>query len=159
MATQQVLFAAAPGQTLTAKLFAVGSQTEAYSTTSVTESPASTGLFSAIFTVGTEINGNYRLIGLNGSDGVCHYKVPFTGTDGETITGVEFTETASTSAIADAVWDSLLGSHNVGGSFGKAIRQIKEGGGNGSIIGRNTFQRPRNEALKLLENIIHIYKN
>lgn len=127
MATQQVLFAAAPGQTLTAKLFAVGSQTEAYSTTSVTESPASTGLFSAIFTVGTEINGNYRLIGLNGSDGVCHYKVPFTGTDGETITGVEFTEAVSADSIADSVWDSLLASHNVGGSFGKAIRQMKEG--------------------------------
>ena len=39
------------------------------------------------------------------------------------------------------------------------IKFIKEGGGNGSIIGRNTFQRPRNEALKLLENIINIYKS
>lgn len=39
------------------------------------------------------------------------------------------------------------------------IKQIKNGGGNGSIIGRNTFQRPRNHALKLLENIINIYKN
>jgi len=39
------------------------------------------------------------------------------------------------------------------------IKQIKEGGGNGSIIGRNTFQRPRKEALELLENIINIYKN
>ena len=39
------------------------------------------------------------------------------------------------------------------------IKLIKEGGGNGSIIGRNTFQRPRNEALKLLENIIDIYKS
>ena len=121
MATQEVLFAAAPGQTLTAKLFAVGSQTEAYSTTSVTESPASTGLFSAIFTVGTEINGNYRLIGLNGSDGVCHYKVPFTGTDGETITGVEFTEGASTSAIAGAVWDVATADHQTAGTTGKAL--------------------------------------
>ncbi len=39
------------------------------------------------------------------------------------------------------------------------IKQIKKGGGNGSIIGRNTFQRPRKEALALLENIINIYKN
>ena len=31
------------------------------------------------------------------------------------------------------------------------IEHIKKGGGNGSIIGRNTFQRPREEALKLLE--------
>ncbi len=39
------------------------------------------------------------------------------------------------------------------------IKQIKEGRGNGSIIGRNTFQRPRKEALNLLNNIIEIYKN
>ncbi len=37
------------------------------------------------------------------------------------------------------------------------IRQIYKGGANGSIIGRNTFQRPREEALKMLENIIQIY--
>ena len=40
----------------------------------------------------------------------------------------------------------------------KEIRQIKNGGANGSIIGRNTFQRPREEALALLEEIIKIYK-
>lgn len=34
---------------------------------------------------------------------------------------------------------------------------IRDGGGNGSIIGRNTFQRPRTEALKLLEKMIAIY--
>ena len=38
------------------------------------------------------------------------------------------------------------------------IRGIRDGGGNGSIIGRNTFQRPRDEALKLLDSIIRIYK-
>jgi class I fructose-bisphosphate aldolase len=38
------------------------------------------------------------------------------------------------------------------------IREIYKGGANGSIIGRNTFQRPRAEALKMLENIIHIYQ-
>jgi len=38
------------------------------------------------------------------------------------------------------------------------IRGIRDGGGNGSIIGRNTFQRPRAEALKLLESIVGIYK-
>ncbi|MBD25804.1 MAG: fructose-bisphosphate aldolase [Candidatus Marinimicrobia bacterium] len=35
---------------------------------------------------------------------------------------------------------------------------IREGGGNGSIIGRNSFQRPKDEALKLLETLIEIYK-
>ncbi len=38
------------------------------------------------------------------------------------------------------------------------IREIYKGGANGSIIGRNVFQRPRNEALKMLENVIQIYQ-
>ena len=38
-------------------------------------------------------------------------------------------------------------------------RDIRDGGGNGSIIGRNTFQRPRDEALAMLDRIIRIYKN
>lgn len=37
-------------------------------------------------------------------------------------------------------------------------RAIYEGGGNGSIIGRNCFQRPREESLKMLEKIMHIYQ-
>ena len=38
-------------------------------------------------------------------------------------------------------------------------RAIRDGGGNGSIIGRNTFQRPRDEAMTLLGQIIDIYKD
>ena len=38
------------------------------------------------------------------------------------------------------------------------VRAIRDGGGNGSIIGRNTFQRPRDEALKMLDQIIRIYR-
>ena len=36
-------------------------------------------------------------------------------------------------------------------------RDIRDGGGNGSIIGRNTFQRPRDEALAMLDKIVGIY--
>lgn len=36
-------------------------------------------------------------------------------------------------------------------------RAIFEGGGNGSIIGRNCFQRPREESLKMLDKIMNIY--
>lgn len=36
-------------------------------------------------------------------------------------------------------------------------RAILDGGGNGSIIGRNCFQRPRQDALQLLENLVAIY--
>ena len=38
------------------------------------------------------------------------------------------------------------------------VRGIRDGGGNGSIIGRNTFQRPKEDALKMLDTIIQIYQ-
>ena len=38
------------------------------------------------------------------------------------------------------------------------VRAIRDGGGTGSIIGRNTFQRPREEALDMLGRIIKIYQ-
>ncbi len=37
-------------------------------------------------------------------------------------------------------------------------RAIRDGGGNGSIIGRNTFQRPKAEALAMLDTIVKIYQ-
>ncbi len=45
---------------------------------------------------------------------------------------------------ADAVYDDA--------------RAIRDGGGNGSIIGRNSFQRPREEALAMLAKLVDIYK-
>lgn len=45
---------------------------------------------------------------------------------------------------ADAVYDEA--------------RAIRDGGGNGSIIGRNTFQRPREQAMDMLNKLIAIYK-
>jgi class I fructose-bisphosphate aldolase len=38
-------------------------------------------------------------------------------------------------------------------------RDIRDGGGNGSIIGRNTFQRSRDDALAMLDKLVRIYKN
>ena len=38
------------------------------------------------------------------------------------------------------------------------IREIKEGGGFGSIVGRNAFQRSHDDAVKLLRDIMAIYK-
>ena len=38
------------------------------------------------------------------------------------------------------------------------IRAVRYGGGSGSIIGRNTFQRPREEALAMLNTIVRIYQ-
>jgi len=39
------------------------------------------------------------------------------------------------------------------------IRSIAEGGGFGSIIGRNSFQRPKSEAVELLHEVMDIYAN
>ncbi len=36
-------------------------------------------------------------------------------------------------------------------------RAIRDGGGNGSIIGRNSFQRPREDALAMLGKLVDIY--
>ncbi|MEL6264074.1 MAG: class I fructose-bisphosphate aldolase [Pseudomonadota bacterium] len=44
---------------------------------------------------------------------------------------------------ADAVYDDA--------------RAIRDGGGNGSIIGRNTFQRPRDQAMSMLDQLVDIY--
>lgn len=37
------------------------------------------------------------------------------------------------------------------------VRAIRDGGGFGSIIGRNSFQRPRDEAVKFLHDVMDIY--
>ncbi|HLI13568.1 MAG TPA: class I fructose-bisphosphate aldolase [Alphaproteobacteria bacterium] len=39
------------------------------------------------------------------------------------------------------------------------VRAIRDGGGTGSIIGRNSFQRPREQAIELLGKVIDIYKS
>ncbi len=38
------------------------------------------------------------------------------------------------------------------------VKAIKAGGGFGSIMGRNSFQRPKAEGVKLLSDVINIYK-
>ena len=37
------------------------------------------------------------------------------------------------------------------------VQAIRDGGGNGSIIGRNSFQRPKAEALALLNKVMDVY--
>ncbi len=45
---------------------------------------------------------------------------------------------------------------DLGGVY-KDARAIRDGGGNGSIIGRNSFQRPRDEALAMLNKLNNVY--
>ena len=39
------------------------------------------------------------------------------------------------------------------------VKAIHDGGGFGSIMGRNLFQRPRQESLTLIEKIVDVYKS
>ncbi|MGH9357676.1 MAG: class I fructose-bisphosphate aldolase [Candidatus Acidiferrales bacterium] len=41
--------------------------------------------------------------------------------------------------------------------FYNDVRAIRDGGGFGSIIGRNSFQRPKTHALKFLETVMQLY--
>lgn len=45
------------------------------------------------------------------------------------------------------------------GGLYEEVRAIHAGGGSGSIIGRNSFQRPRDEALAMLDTVIGIYRD
>ena len=38
------------------------------------------------------------------------------------------------------------------------VRQIAAGGAFGSIMGRNAFQRPKDEAIKLLQDVMQVFK-
>jgi class I fructose-bisphosphate aldolase len=42
-------------------------------------------------------------------------------------------------------------------SFLDTVREIRDGGGSGSIVGRNAFRRPKAQALELLDEICKIY--
>ncbi|MCQ4158452.1 class I fructose-bisphosphate aldolase [Roseomonas sp. GC11] len=77
-------------------------------------------------------------------------------------------DTATLAARIRHVVEACFGGRRLvvfsGGEAGTAesmidmAKAIHAGGGNGSIIGRNTFQRPKAEALKLLNDIIAVYK-
>ena len=42
-------------------------------------------------------------------------------------------------------------------AFLDTVREIRDGGGSGSIVGRNAFRRPKGQALELLDEICKIY--
>ena len=68
--------------------------------------------------------------------------------------------------INSKLWRVLKTQHTQPGKGGaylqvemKEIQSIKDGGGNGSIVGRNCFQRPKDKALELIDKMISIYKD
>jgi class I fructose-bisphosphate aldolase len=80
--------------------------------------------------------------------------------------GKNIARSTLTERVADVVKSCFNGRRLVVFSGGAAkdtaaileeAKAIRDGGGNGSIMGRNAFQRPRAEALTLLSDIMDIY--
>ena len=160
MATQTVEFLAVYGQTLTAKLYAVGSDTLVQTASVVAEQTNRVGVYRATFTDAPA--GEYELhVATSGGNPVARWYVTLTlttatfatydtavrsvnssvtvGTNNDK-TGYSLTVTPPTSAqIADAVWDEILtgATHNIQNSAGKRLRTIAS-----QVVHTGTAQGP-----------------
>ena len=160
MDTQTVEFLAVYGQTLTAKLYAVGSDTLVQTASAVTEQTNRSGVYRATFTDAAA--GEYELhVATSGGIPVARWYVTLTlttatfqaydtavksvtnavtvGTNNDK-TGYTLTVTPPTSAeIADAVWDEILtgNTHNIQNSAGKRLRTIAS-----QVVHTGTAQGP-----------------
>jgi hypothetical protein len=125
MATQTVEFRSPPSQTITAKLFAIGSDTQVASV-STTEATNRKGTYSAAYT--DVAAGDYELIALVGSVPVARWFVTLTLTtatfQARDKVNAEL-DSAATAALVDLIWDEPLtgATHNVATSSGKRLRQ------------------------------------
>lgn len=143
MATQSLEFGYTTGQTLTAKLFAIGSDTLVATANTVTEATNRKGRYVAAYT--DVAAGDYLQVVYIGSDGVSSecYTLTFT-----TATFTPWSERKAAlvsdvptppaaAAIADAVWDEPQAGHTTAGTFGKyldAQLSLVDGGTTGAQI-------------------------
>ena len=138
MATQTVEFRSPPSQTVTAKLFAVGSDTEQASV-SATEATNRKGTYSAAFT--DEAAGEYELIAFVGSVPVARWFVTLTLTTAtfqarDKVGAVEL-DSAAILAVADQVWDEAMSGHTTAGTYGGRIVRATSGNTDVQITGSN----------------------
>jgi len=154
MATQTVEFRAAPGLTLTAKLFTPGSDTVVQTASAVTEATNRKGTYAATFT--DPGAAEFELIAFSGTTPVCRWFCTLTlstatfqayevrtaavvarvtaNTDqwgGVTVTGMPLPTTSYTTpptagTIADAVWDESYSTHTTAGTFGKLMDTLRK---------------------------------
>jgi len=154
MATQTVEFRAAPGLTLTAKLFTPGSDTVVQTASAVTEATNRKGTYAATFT--DPGAAEFELIALSGATPVCRWFCTLTlstatfqayevrtaavvarvtaNTDqwgGVTVTGMplptaSYTTPPTAGTIADAVWDESYSGHTTAGTFGKLMDTLRK---------------------------------
>jgi hypothetical protein len=149
MATQTVEFRAAPGLTLTARLFTPGSDTIVQTASAVTEATNRKGTYAATFA--DPGAAEFELIALSGTTPVCRWFCTLTlttatfqayevraaavvarvtaNTDqwgGVAVTGMPLPTSAYTTpptaaTIADAVWDEIMSAHTSNGSYGSHV--------------------------------------
>jgi len=62
-------------------------------------------------------------------------------------------------SLADRVRHVVQSAFNGRDGLLEEIRAIADGGGFGSIIGRNSFQRPKSEAIEMLHEVMDVYAN
>jgi hypothetical protein len=137
MATQTVEFRAAPGLTLTARLFTAGSDTIVQTASTVTEATNRKGTYAATFT--DPGAAEFELIALSGTTPVCRWFCSLTLTTATfqayevrtasvvDKTGYSLATTPPTAAtIADAVWDEAYSGHKTAGTFGKLMDTLRK---------------------------------
>ena len=137
MAMQTVEFRAAPGLTLTARLFTPGSDTIIQTASSVTEATNRKGTYAATFT--DPGAAEFELIALSGTTPVCRWFCSLTLTTATfqayevrvasvvDKTGYSLATTPPTAAtIADAVWDEAYAGHTTAGTFGKLMDTLRK---------------------------------
>lgn len=122
MATQTIEFRAAPGLTLTAELFAIGSDT-IVATVSPTEQTNRAGTYRAVYT--SIAAAEYQLVAFSGTTPVASWLVTLTLTTA-TFQVYERSTAVNDAAIAIEVWDRILtgATHNISGSAGRRLRQL-----------------------------------
>ena len=125
MATQTIEFAAATGETITAKLYAAGSDTVAATASSVTEQTNRKGVYYAVVT--STLSGVYRLVVTDASDvPLATWWVALADATATYIAHETAPET-----VAAAVWNSLLASYTTADTFG--ARLVRSANSNNTV--------------------------
>ena len=84
-------------------------------------------------------------------------RITVTGARASTGYGEHVTTELVQSAVADSRVVFSGGAAKGADAVFDDARAIRDGGGNGSIIGRNSFQRSREDALEMLGKLVDIY--
>ena len=138
MATQTVEFRSPPSQTVTAKLFAIGSDTQVASVTA-TEATNRKGTYSAAYT--DVAAGEYELIAFVSTTPVARWFVTLTLATAtfqarDKVGAVEL-DSAATAALVDLIWDEATSGHTTAGTYGGRIVRATNSNNEVQITGSN----------------------